>query len=74
MVAVSVEEAKSTKADLMFWTSGLRLLFQSHQRISRLRIDPDQLVEFELQRLSISVLRILDDENHQKRDDCCTRY
>ena len=32
-------------------------------------IDADQLVELELDRLGVAVLRVLDQEHHQERDD-----
>jgi len=60
----SAEEARSTKADL-------RLLFQPIKEFRAGRIYADPLVVFELQCLSVTVLRVLDDKDHQKRDDRC---
>jgi len=44
-------------------------LFQVRQRIPSSLVDPDHLVELEVQRRRITILRVLDDEDHQKRDD-----
>ena len=37
--------------------------------VSRALRGADQLIEFDLQRFRIAVLRILDEEHHQERDD-----
>ena len=42
---------------------------QVDQQVSRTFGDPDQLVQFNLERLSIAVLRALDQENHQEGDN-----
>ena len=36
-------------------------------------IDPDQLIELEMQRRAIAVLCILDKKHHEKCDDGCAR-
>jgi hypothetical protein len=43
--------------------------FQIKQLVARRFIDPDQLVELEVQRRAIAVLRVLDKKDHQERDD-----
>lgn len=48
---------------------GLGEVFQIGQFVARSFIDPDQLVEFEMQRCTIVVLRVLDKKHHQERDD-----
>jgi len=52
-----------------FLDFGFGLFFQAHQRIPSSLVDPDQLVEFELKRLRVTILRVLDHEDHQKRDN-----
>lgn len=48
----------------------LRLeLFQIEQRILRFVRRANQLVELDLHRFGITILRVLDEEHHQERDD-----
>ena len=43
------------------------------ERISSGLVDPDQLVELEVDGGGITVLGILDNKDHQERDDRCAR-
>ena len=45
---------------------------QIDEGIARHLVDPDQLVEFQLHRLRVAALRVLDNENHQEGDDSCS--
>jgi hypothetical protein len=52
---------------------GLGQIFKVEQRIPRLRVDPDQLVEFEMKGASVAALGALDQEDHQKGNYGCSR-
>src|SRR5260221_14387032 len=49
--------------------AALRQVLEIEQGILSPQIGTDELVDLDLQRLGIAVLRILDDEDHQKGDD-----
>src|SRR5438045_1615072 len=48
---------------------GFGLCFEADQLVPRLAVHPDQLVELQLDRLGVAPLRVLDHEDHDKRDD-----
>jgi hypothetical protein len=50
---------------------GVGHFFQIDQRVTRDLVNPDQLVQFQLHRLRIAALRVLDHKDHQEGDDCC---
>src|SRR5262245_15080120 len=47
----------------------LRELLEVEERVVRALDGPDQLVELEVHRLAVPVLRVLDEEDHEKGDD-----
>jgi hypothetical protein len=51
----------------------VRQIFQADQAVAGLLTGPDQLVQFEVQGFGIGVLGMLDQEDHQERDDGCAR-
>ena len=66
-------EASSTNARFDFLDFRFGFFFQAYQRIPGSPVDPDQLVELELEGLRVAILGALDDEDHQKRHDCGAR-
>src|SRR5438552_15586442 len=47
----------------------LWLGFEADQLVPRLAVDPDQLVKLQLDGLRVAPLRVLDQKNHDQRDD-----
>ena len=47
----------------------LALVLQLHRRVARALGSVDQLVELQVQRLGVAVLRVLDQKHHQEGDD-----
>jgi len=45
--------------------------FKIDKFISRVFKGADDLIEFQMDRLGIAILSVLDEENHQERDDGC---
>ncbi|MNG13535.1 hypothetical protein D3C84_972200 [compost metagenome] len=43
--------------------------FEPQHRISRFLVDPQQLIDFEVQDVGVTVLRVLDQKHHEERDD-----
>jgi hypothetical protein len=47
---------------------GLGHILKVEQRVPRLRVDSDQLIEFEMKGTRVAALGALDQEDHQERD------
>jgi hypothetical protein len=67
-VAYATRFCRALGADLLNLVLGQR--FDADQDVSR-RTHPDQLIKLRLNRRPVPVLRVLNNENHQERNDGC---
>src|SRR5205809_7449440 len=61
--------------ELLFQDSVIRVgeVLKMDETITRGTDSADEFVEFRVHGFRVTVLRVLDEEDHQKRDECCPR-